>query len=296
MSDLPARLYKFQRFSAKTLKCLAGGQMIYSDPSSFNDPFDCHADVINDLEPESLAALLSEMLMHSLKKQRKFTVKKVKARIDFHKTRQDPEESMRGEVEELLKKSFEGYGVLCLSASLMNPLMWAHYADNHQGLCLEYDRWEDLNLPGKIGLKPVDYDGTKQIHTSWLHQRFVQRKGRDSSRITNAYFFSKSAEWGYEEEWREVSSDLDFPRSNSDITAVYFGYRCPVEVKWTVARLFKGQRFAPDLYDMSYLAKDKCLNKNKLSIEALVQQMPECGKNQLQAEAWSKMIKELFET
>src|SRR6185503_592987 len=31
------------------------------------------------------------------------------------------------------------YGVLCFSASSKSPLMWAHYAEAHKGVCLGFD-------------------------------------------------------------------------------------------------------------------------------------------------------------
>ena len=43
-------------------------------------------------------------------------------------------------------------GLLCFSRSWTNPLLWAHYADKHRGICLGFD----LNVADDIG-RAVDY-------------------------------------------------------------------------------------------------------------------------------------------
>ena len=39
-----------------------------------------------------------------------------------------------------LKQAYsKEFGILCFSASYHNPVLWAHYADSHKGLCLGFD-------------------------------------------------------------------------------------------------------------------------------------------------------------
>src|SRR5260221_10202037 len=36
------------------------------------------------------------------------------------------------------------YGILCFSRSWHNPVLWAHYAESHKGICLGFDISKDL--------------------------------------------------------------------------------------------------------------------------------------------------------
>jgi hypothetical protein len=40
----------------------------------------------------------------------------------------------------------EKYGAMCLSRNCTDPLLWAHYADKHRGICLGIDVPDDPNL------------------------------------------------------------------------------------------------------------------------------------------------------
>ena len=62
-------------------------------------------------------------------------------------------------------------GLLCFSRHWYSPALWAHYADNHKGMCLGFD------IPDDESAQAVQYcDGplSKEEHHSWrgfLHQR-----------------------------------------------------------------------------------------------------------------------------
>jgi len=45
------------------------------------------------------------------------------------------------------KEMSEKTGMICMSKSWTNPLMWTHYADNHRGVCLGFDVSEDFFDP-----------------------------------------------------------------------------------------------------------------------------------------------------
>jgi hypothetical protein len=49
-------------------------------------------------------------------------------------------------------------GLLCFSRQWHNPVLWAHYADSHQGLCLGFDVPDDgpravTDCEGETGLR-----------------------------------------------------------------------------------------------------------------------------------------------
>jgi hypothetical protein len=98
-------------------------------------------------------------------------------------------------------------GVLCFSGKFSDPVMWAHYADNHRGMCLVFD---PSVIPGDV-LKKVRYTNQrptvafKEIHSA------ANREG-ESAAYQEAFFdalASKSASWAYEEEYRIIVTITD---------------------------------------------------------------------------------------
>jgi hypothetical protein len=49
----------------------------------------------------------------------------------------DPE--IRAALKEMKRSVAAKFGILCFSKIWSNPVQWAHYADNHQGLCIELE-------------------------------------------------------------------------------------------------------------------------------------------------------------
>ncbi len=88
-------------------------------------------------------------------------------------------------------------GIFCLTEDPAHPLMWSHYAGQHYGIVVEFDE----NHPWfnqKIG--PPD-DFRHLVRVSYVqnpHPRtWKQLNGPD-------VFYTKSADWSYEREWRII--------------------------------------------------------------------------------------------
>jgi hypothetical protein len=60
----------------------------------------------------------------------------------------------RRKLLEVKQKMHVAFGLICMSSSWQQPLLWAHYADNHKGLCLGFD----VQTPDLF--KPVQYKPT----------------------------------------------------------------------------------------------------------------------------------------
>ncbi|WOJ89546.1 DUF2971 domain-containing protein [Methylocapsa polymorpha] len=88
----------------------------------------------------------------------------------------------------------ETYRVYCLSEIPDSPLMWAHYAGSHTGVCLEFDA---LTAPftRRTGATKIKYRTTYPAHD-----------------IVTGYEFliTKSQDWSYEAEWRLIAEERAF--------------------------------------------------------------------------------------
>jgi hypothetical protein len=124
-------------------------------------------------------------------------------------------------VERATRQVDEAVGVLTLSEVRDHVLLWAHYADSHRGICLEFDSAK----AGFPRLSSVRYTNDcprfeEVIEAIGVHHLNQQRPGllanvayqaathnlpRDAIWFwTGHWLYSKSADWEYEKEWRAV--------------------------------------------------------------------------------------------
>lgn len=141
----------------------------------------------------------------------------------------------------LLKRAAEHFRVRCfvkpkakddkrLEVELIHPLMWAHYADSHKGVCIQY----------RFKASFFKQDESKNTFKRYEVEHYSSDipNLNESITISNA-LFTKDIQWNYEEECRIL--DLDFTEEsavkldklNEDaiIEAVYFGYNCSDVIK-----------------------------------------------------------------
>lgn len=109
----------------------------------------------------------------------------------------------------------ENYGILALTRTATNPLMWAHYADEHRGAVVEIDTHiarltdEDTNfIPAQFG--SVIYS-RRRLENQYLSnfKTGVSVGGEHRFRIDHyekwqRIFLTKSLDWSYEEEVRVI--------------------------------------------------------------------------------------------
>lgn len=102
----------------------------------------------------------------------------------------------------------ESHGLLCFCKGWKSPLMWGHYADKHQGLCLGFDVGDDF-------IKGVDYVGSRLPWPEGSIHDFVKK-----------LLFFKFSQWRYEEEYRlycklnEKDGDFYFANFSSEMKLV----------------------------------------------------------------------------
>ncbi len=98
-------------------------------------------------------------------------------------------------------KSFnsKNFGSLCLCEERDNLLMWAHYADSHRGLVIEFD-----------GMHPFFTNSRRTARIKYQEERPIYNVNLGNFADT---LLCKSVEWCYEKEWRTFAQfkELDPP-------------------------------------------------------------------------------------
>lgn len=113
----------------------------------------------------------------------------------------------------------DSLAITCLSETNDNILMWSHYANNHKGICLEYD-FEEINT--KYNIFPVIYSNNIcDISNDILNDNynFIIQK-----------VLTKAEDWKYENEWRIVVKNKNESQTGTlikipKVKAIYMGCR-----------------------------------------------------------------------
>ncbi|ANQ21405.1 hypothetical protein BA893_06885 [Vibrio natriegens] len=230
------KLYKYRKFSEFLIRELCSSNIYFSDPKLFNDPLDCSPVMINDLGDDELERLCFQMLAQrrgeegALERLENFRYYSQEYN-NYEKQKESYLYQLQTEVMVQLDAVMKKRGVLSLSSKYDSPLMWSHYADEHRGVCIEFDMDSAVRIP-----KAIDYDSVRGISAKLIHDYFVDGSESALEKIESQYFFNKAGEWRYESEWRLVSHKLGDNPAPFKISAIYFGMRCD---NWVIASIIK---------------------------------------------------------
>jgi len=186
-------MYKYTTINRFLFEMLIRGELWFTPPANFNDPFDSSLPI--DIALESYKAIegweTNPEIIHEPK-----ALRPMKFLQEL--------ESLRSQM-----------GVSCFSTVPDNLIMWSHYGDHHKGLILKFDVAElqkyfyniqYVNYSNKI--EPVDYD-------------------RPASEIIDQLLTRKSLHWKSEREIRIIMKKAGssmFPKTA--LKEIIFGVRC----------------------------------------------------------------------
>lgn len=186
MCYAPAYLYKYYSDKTERLNHVKANKMWYSAPCKFNDVFD--SDVYVDTK------MILKDAVQILSQDKEIRVGSAR----WHQLNQTINKETRS-LMSLFDNMKTTTGISCFSEFDDSLLMWAHYAKNHCGMCVEY---ELLEINKQLGFTPVPviYSDVKaSLNTVNFDKPDIDAFGLLVDSLT-----SKSTEWGYEREWRII--------------------------------------------------------------------------------------------
>jgi len=155
--------------------------------------------------------------------------------------------------EDLIKTELvvsRNVGVLSLAEDKDCPLMWAHYADDHQGFCCGYKLSDNpQQFSSEYNIKAVDYEGNRTVFTSQILQ-LVQDFEDVKGAINNAIYYVKAKKWEYENEYRMIGKP-GLQKSPFILDSVYFGLRCKESVKFSIMSALANRDSTVQFYQMT---------------------------------------------
>lgn len=286
MRPIPKRLYKYRPFKTDTVIELERNVVYYADPKDFNDPLDCSPVVHVDINVPELERLCFKMLVQVRGPKADQQAAKVAAGRRIDKMRYDSTEPdwdggpvdvesvlrryLARDIQECLERLMRRKGVFSLAQKWNCPLMWSHYAEQHKGICIEYDTSQlEFGTPCAI-----DYSGIRDIKASDLYDWQVKRLTTARDRVHNSYFYRKARQWGYEKEWRHVRDSNGVDASPYLMSAINFGLRCDTSVETMIAKLFRGAKREPALYRICEDTKTFKLKRYRPNLDELLYESP----------------------
>ena len=185
----PSFLYKYYSDNNERLETIESNQMWYSAPCKFNDTFDCDI-AINEKE-------LFENLLKLVPDKRG-----IKSGSYIWRQLKQEVHNQLTSLSDFFEETKRTTGISCFSELNDSLLMWAHYANNHRGMCVEYELLE-INKQLKFSHVPVIYDNDRVSFNSFDENTI----DKDATAMFIKSLTSKSPEWSYEKEWRIIRDD-----------------------------------------------------------------------------------------
>ena len=228
--DFPQILYKYRRFDKKghSLDILRNGELYHTSISKLNDPFDCAISYTFDASMLDMRKYAGDVVKRHFpeasKEERRVKIKEMEAKI----TAPNWGEGARQDIQEIREDEF---GICCLSTPRDNLLLWAHYADEHRGLCIGLST-EKLGIV-QLGLvkSRVLLDLLKVEYSPDMPQISIidSMLRPDGKEDIYTMISTKSSDWKYEKEYRLVywgHPDGKLSVGREAIAEVILGCRC----------------------------------------------------------------------
>jgi hypothetical protein len=209
--------YQYRPINDRLIENLSKNQIFFNDPNEFNDPFDSMYDIyfegdkqqfIDHFERNNCPNITSiceingeaietcrcspETILTDMVKNGKITQEG-----GLYKSTKKWEEQM----DEIKLPT------ACFSVNCRNILLWSHYANYHQGVCLIYkSEGDDYKI--KLGtqwarFQHVSYDKDNNVPT-----RKNMLKEEEKNKVID-FVLTKASCWGYEEEYRIILRDAE---------------------------------------------------------------------------------------
>ncbi|MFH1993896.1 MAG: DUF2971 domain-containing protein [Pseudomonadota bacterium] len=195
MSENRQFLYRYRHLNGQhrdwTKRIFTESVLRFANPSTFNDPFDCKVHYLSSFSVEELRR---QHLDRIKRRMPDLNRKQRRAKVTQDIGAMEPKKFLR-QVTDGLQNAVNGVGVLSLSATDRNILLWSHYAEGHTGLCLKFLATDQTPFFGRA--LPVNYV------TSYPEIPITS----PADKQIEAFLLTKAIDWRYEEEYRIIDHD-----------------------------------------------------------------------------------------
>lgn len=282
-------LYKYLTYDRKSV--LENGLIRFTQPSCFNDPFEvlpnveriCSTEIVDDL---FRVFLNEESFINMISRFNNQDIVKSLTDLHFSMLRKNPDELTTlynrltiGDSNEnptkMMKLYWDDYiGIFSLSEENDNIPMWSHYSKDHKGFVIGFNPEKDITDSKQCLIKPqkVLYSFVRPALT--LFEYGKDKNARNIHWVEN-FLFTKSQDWSYEKEWRQINSlkrcddflkeedDIYLFKYNRDaIEELYLGCNMNPDQKKQILEVVNDWNIS--VFEMRVNNKHYCLDKVKI--------------------------------
>lgn len=235
-------LTRYRSCILQNIENLKKDRLYYSTPINFNDPFDTllyanYFRILDDVAENLNIGM--ENYLKCLKEKDKFLASFGIAMWYGNKKDDFLEsffQSIHNAAKELKESLRNNARIICFSEDYLSMLMWSHYADNHKGFAIIYDRDAIANadnftadntvIKKKPLLRPVNYVEQQIDLTEELEEYVRAYRMKTLGDVTppqchlsveklRTTLLEKSQDWSYEREWRVIPRHINLENSSN---------------------------------------------------------------------------------
>lgn len=236
-------LFRYRKLNGadreKNIDALKNNRLYFSTPVNFNDPYDNRMYVDKDKiefvireDWKHMDEFLSNMekynyLYAQYGKMLSYSKKNTQLKNEFLKMIRNTIDTIKDNYRNYMK-------IICFSEEYNSELMWSHYAENHKGFLIAYDRNDieksivydknDKKVERKLKLASVQYTNIQVDMTSYIHDFMLKHILPTCFDVSNIpeipnkallnMATTKSESWKYEKEWRLMPRIIDIVQEN----------------------------------------------------------------------------------
>jgi len=244
--EFPSVIHRYAKIDNYLLESLSESYLWFSNPSKFNDPFDCNI----QMEARGNIKQFDEYLKRSLIFKSRDNVN-----IEMKKWELFLDSKFEYRIQQSLEDFIKKIGVCCFSFTHKDTLMWSYYADKHMGVCLSYNLTQVVSedmVPFRVRYKE-EYPLINWVEHSYQVDNVILTMG------------TKSKDWEHEKEFRVVSEKIGknyIPKQA--LKSIYFGCNVRMNDRKNILQIIKEQ-YANNQVEL----KKATLMKKKFGLEFL---------------------------
>jgi hypothetical protein len=233
MQDHLPPIYKYRTINAFTEAIFTRRELYFAPPSTFNDPFDCGFHILCG-GSHNQQIFTSGAFQTIRQRHPDWPLEDVfdaAEQVGSAIAKDHLDKANAIFQEKLSNDTDQRVGILALSETHDDILMWSHYAECHKGICIGFSTQHDGEFFSRA--QRVIY-GDEYPHLD-LREVVVN----EQLRATAPWMLKKSSNWAYEREWRVLDFDAEpgvrqFPAAC--LTKVILGCRMVDEDKSSVLK------------------------------------------------------------
>lgn len=289
--NYPSKLFKYQSFKPYSNGMLETGYIYFCPANKLDDLFECAVSVAKEVMEGNEIEYIKNLLPFIENQIKPFCNHKVEGQeilecyengiLDSNKFKnlvREKDDSIdddslnkglefikqcerRTDLVPQFQDSFENIyklanliGIFSLSEEYNNQVMWAMYADNNKGFCIEYDIEEYLKKnPNKCeSLRSVEYTDVRnndpiKILLEYFYSSIFKSLGfpikeYDIKEVLAQIVCSKNTDWAFQKEWRFIGN----PKQDGvyiPIKAIYLGKKIDDKVKNIILNIAKDKKY-----------------------------------------------------